>query len=95
MGYSETACQLCGISFAIARLRRADEPIEAGSSYYGYGFIDVDGFGPECDAIGCQNISREGVSGLDYTGPNNSGTEHLPATCCVFDRGYNGQRISF
>jgi len=94
MGYCETVCQLCGVSFAIARLRRADEPTEAGWSYYGYGFVDVDGHGPECDATGCQNVPREGVYGPGYMGAHDSGTEHLPTTGCVFDRGYNGHRIS-
>ena len=29
MGYTEIACQLYGVSFAIARLRRPDEPPES------------------------------------------------------------------
>jgi hypothetical protein len=27
MGYFEIVCQLCGVSFAIGRIRRADEPV--------------------------------------------------------------------
>ncbi len=29
MGYQETLCQLCGIGFAIARIRHAGEPKQA------------------------------------------------------------------
>lgn len=35
MGYYETYCQLCGVSFAIARHRRADEPPSAAWDYTG------------------------------------------------------------
>jgi hypothetical protein len=37
MGYSEIYCQLCGVSFAIARIRTPQEPIEAAWAYHGPG----------------------------------------------------------
>ena len=42
MGYFETMCQLCGVSFAIAHLRRADEPEEATWDYTGSDFVNAD-----------------------------------------------------
>ena len=39
MGYVEIVCQLCGVSFAIGRLRRPDEPQEAAWDYTGSGFV--------------------------------------------------------
>jgi len=35
MGYQETHCQLCGIGFAIARIRHAGEPKQAAWDYAG------------------------------------------------------------
>jgi hypothetical protein len=31
MGYFEYICQLCGVSFAIGRIRRPDEPVSTAS----------------------------------------------------------------
>lgn len=53
MGYSERRCQLCGVSFCIARIRRSDEPYEAGWNYYGSDHVRES---TVCDAsTGCEN----------------------------------------
>lgn len=93
MGYCEVNCTLCGVSFAIARLRRADEPFSAAWAYYGEGFTNEDGTGWECSESDCQRITRDGVYGPDYAG-DNTGVEHLPSPSCTFASGYNGHRIS-
>lgn len=87
MGYHETLCQLCGVSFAIARLRRADEPEEAAWSYDGPGFVDVeDEFNGVCgEGSGCTVSDREG----------NRPGEHLAGPGCVSGNGYSGHRVSF
>ena len=46
MGYVETLCQLCGVSFAIGRHRRAGEPPEAAWDYTGSAFIEEHGKPP-------------------------------------------------
>ena len=85
MGYSETVCQLCGVSFAIARLRRADEPEDAAWCYYGYDFVTLDEeiFGLCGENSGC-SINGEGArAGEHFAGPG-----------CVSEHGYSGSRIS-
>ena len=86
MGYHETFCQLCGVSFAIARLRRADEPEEAAWSYEGSGFVDVEHeFHGVCgEGSGCTVSDREG----------NRRGEHLTGPGCVSGNGYSGHRVS-
>jgi len=71
MGYSEHICQLCGVSFAIARLRRADEPIEAAWDSSGVLLPQAEDMesSDECSAIdgehiaGIECISTQGYSG--------------------------------
>ena len=86
MGYVETLCQLCGVSFAIARLRRADEPEEAAWSYYGSDFVDVD---DQSDVI-CGEGSGCTVSDIE----GNRAGEHLAGPGCVLGNGYTGHRVS-
>jgi hypothetical protein len=80
MGYFETMCQLCGVSPAISRLRRPDEPFEAAWSYYGEGFTE---YGDSCrENSGCMKIEREGGE-----------FEHVAGPGCVCGQGYSGHRI--
>ena len=82
MGYFEHVCQLCGVSFAIARLRRADEPEDASWSYTGEDFVTVD------------EDMTDGVCGEDSgCSPPGEG-EHIAGPGCVSEQGYSGHRIS-
>ncbi len=96
MGYNETVCQLCGVSFAIARLRRADEPDEAAWCYYGSDYVDeADGDGNEfvisCgDKTGCKLLERD----PGFPPQDENGQEHLAGPGCASTRGYSGHRIS-
>ncbi|CAD6584366.1 MAG: hypothetical protein ASARMPRED_001748 [Alectoria sarmentosa] len=86
MGYCETLCQLCGVSFAIARLRRADEPVEAAWDYAGSGYINAyDELNGICgEDSGCRiHTNEDGREG-----------EHLAGPGCVSESGYSGHRIS-
>lgn len=83
MGYFETYCQICGVSFAIARNRRVDEPQPAAWDYTGlaYDFISEtcgDGFGSSC------KILDDGRHGF----------QHLAGPGCASIDGYSGYRIS-
>lgn len=86
MGYCETHCQLCGVSFAIARLRRADEPEEAAWDYAGYDFVDV-----HDDSDG---ICGEGSGCTIPDDEDNRVGEHVAGPGCVSESGYSGHRIS-
>ncbi|CAD6571131.1 MAG: hypothetical protein ASARMPREDX12_004138 [Alectoria sarmentosa] len=86
MGYCETLCQLWGVSFAIARLRRADEPVEAAWDYAGSGYINAyDELNGICgEDSGCRiHTDEDGREG-----------EHLAGPGCVSESGYSGHRIS-
>lgn len=87
MGYTEYVCQLCGVSFAIARLRRADEPEDAAWRYYGHHFVDLDEYtvdGRLCgDSSGCYTHGEGAREG-----------EHIAGPGCVSESGYSGYRIS-
>ena len=85
MGYCEIVCQLCGVSFAIARIRRVDEPEEAAWSYYGSDFVDIEGGcdGPCGEDLGCSTKPD---------GPRKG--EHIAGPGCVATAGYSGHRIS-
>ena len=85
MGYCETVCQLCGVSFAIARLRRPDEPEEAAWSYYGSEFVDVE---DDCNLL----CGGEFGCSIHQERPRNG--EHIAGTGCVSEAGYSGHRIS-
>lgn len=83
MGYSEIHCQLCGVSFAIARLRRADEAKEAAWDYYGSNFISAEFDGICGESSGCTVPDNED----DRVG------EHVAGPGCVSESGYSGHRI--
>jgi len=95
MGYCEIMCQLCGVSFAIARLRRADEPAEAAWDYTGSDYVDEangrDTFDDYCgDNTGCTLVER----GPTFRPEDDSGEEHIAGPGCASCRGYCGYRIS-
>lgn len=84
MGYSETICQLCGVSFAIARIRSAHEPFNSAWTYYGSDFVSTgDNI---CEGTsGCQALPRQEGDG---------DLEHVAGAGCYSGRGYCGYRIS-
>ena len=86
MGYFEYLCQLCGVSFAIARLRRPDEPPEAAWDYAGFSYVHETEFlaGLCGESSGCQILRHDSAGG----------EEHAAGTGCRCRRGYSGQRIS-
>lgn len=86
MGYNETMCQLCGVSFAIARLRRPDEPESAGWDSSGTSFVDAENDDAMCeDGSGCTFVEETG---------HGRGGEHLAGPDCASEQGYTGHRIS-
>ena len=80
-------CQLCGVAFLIARIRRPDEPFSAAWDSNGTWYIheypdDVERF---CKEIGgCQMLSRE----------PHQWAEHVAGPGCASYQGYSGHRIS-
>ena len=92
MVYYETFCQLCGVNFAIARLRRVDEPKEAGWDFTGSDYVEVNDsydFGMPVDVL-CEEGS--GCTASDRGGDRPG--EHLAGPGCVSHSGYSGHRIS-
>lgn len=83
MGYSEAVCQLCGVSFSIARIRTIHEPLDAGwATYGGDGFVEADSM---CEGTsGCQSVKRDGQNEA----------EHVAGPGCSSGSGYSGHRIS-
>jgi len=67
MGYFEHVCQLCGVSFAIARLRRADEPREAAWNYSGTGVVEYE---DETGHDDCGSTEGEHIAGPECHGVN-------------------------
>ena len=84
MGYFEYVCQLCGVSFAIARLRRADEPEQAAWAYNGVDFVSTSEDFPICvEGSGCTMPSHD-----------DRAREHVAGPGCVCQEGYSGHQIS-
>ena len=89
MGYYEIYCQICGVSFAISRNRRADEPLSAGWDYSGSAYAGPaagDLFDDTCGdgtGSGCKLVDRE---------PRE--LQHLAGPGCASVTGYSGYRIS-
>lgn len=79
------------MSPAIARLRRADEPVEAAWSYYGHDFVDHDAdnqYETKCiESSGCTYPKRETLGGRDEV-------EHVAGPGCSATGGYSGYRIT-
>ena len=90
--YHYKFCQLCGVKFAIARLRRADEPKEAGWDPTGFDYVEV--CESDEDDTGMSVLCHEG-SGCTVSdrGGDRPG-EHLAGHGCGSNRGYAGHRIS-
>ncbi|KAI9744118.1 MAG: hypothetical protein M1818_002270 [Claussenomyces sp. TS43310] len=92
MGYVELQCQLCGVSFAIARIRRIEEPLEAAWDYTGSGFIDS-AYRSKCPTdSGCQLFNRE--EGRDWLEGDDAPGEHIAGPGCTLGGGYSGHQIS-
>ncbi len=102
MGYHETVCQLCGVSFAIARLRRADEPESAAWDHLGANYIGEE---PEYEDEKEEDIINRTCGGTRNSGcyllnrlPDHSDSspskEHISGPGCASTRGYSGHRIS-
>lgn len=87
MGYDEINCQLCGVSFAIARLGRADEPEEPAWDYTGSSFVGAE-FG-EFDGV-CGELAGCTRPNSEY----NRAGEHIAGPGCISEDGYSGHRIS-
>ena len=85
MGYFELYCQLCGVSFSIARIRRPDEPESAGWSSNGSRYVSheeavlID----DCEDGDCEAKQRE-----------NDAPEHIAGIECAATHGYSGHRIT-
>ena len=92
MGYHEPFCQLCGVGFAIARLRRADEPKEAGWDSTGSDYVEI--YDSDATGIGMDVLceERSGCTVSDRGGDRPG--EHLAGPGCVSHSGYSGHRIS-
>ncbi len=93
MGYFEIQCQLCGVSFAIARIRRPDEPIEAAWDYWGYDCVTVD---PCLTRFRTDAPQRSlGCSTQTWMSQHDGELEeHLAGPNCTATCGYSGHRIS-
>ncbi|KAK2747219.1 hypothetical protein FQN55_005214 [Onygenales sp. PD_40] len=83
MGCEEVHCQLCGVTFAIGRVRRADEPPEAGWDYFGDAPVGTDYWRDEV-AKACGKDS-----GCEFFNH-----EHLAGPECVSQEGYSGYQIT-
>ena len=84
--YFETYCQICGVSFAIARNKRVDEPHSAAWDYTRSAYTVVDLVNETCgDGTGSRcKILDDGRHGL----------QHLAGPGCASIDGYSGYRIS-
>jgi hypothetical protein len=66
MGYSEVVCRICGVSFNIGRIRKADEPPSHGwtktgdESWIEVNFVqDLKEMNNQCDRIfDCESVER-------------------------------------
>ena len=107
MGYVEILCQLCGVSFAIGRLRRPDEPYEAAWDYTGSDFVGDEG--TQLDSTARFSLTFQDIYGHDERCGEGTGCtyperdaprggdrtkEHVAGPGCLSACGYNGWRIS-
>ncbi|PQE32796.1 F-box-like domain-containing protein [Rutstroemia sp. NJR-2017a WRK4] len=93
MGYYENFCQICAVSFNLARVRTKCESREAGwelenGLYYNY---MGDPAGVLCSNMpeqsGCKNVPVEGGGAFPEE-------EHIAGPGCVYTGGYSGYRIT-
>ncbi|KAK2784916.1 hypothetical protein FQN53_008102 [Emmonsiellopsis sp. PD_33] len=82
MSCEEAHCQLCGVAFAIGRVRRVDEPPEAGWDYYG----DEPVFAESEDAIVESCGKDSGCRFFNY--------RHVAGLGCISYGGYSGYQIT-
>ncbi|KAM3075412.1 hypothetical protein ACMFMG_007150 [Clarireedia jacksonii] len=91
MGYYENFCQICGVSFNLARVRTKHEPPEDGWGYSSGLYYMGDETSTLCasrpEESGCKNVSVEG----DGIHPDQV---HIAGPGCVFTGGYSGHRIT-
>lgn len=91
MGYYENFCQICGVSFNLARVRTKNEPAEAGWGYSSGLYYSGDEGSALCSTMpkqsGCENVPVEGE------GPHPEEV-HIAGPGCVFTGGYSGYRIT-
>ncbi|KAG4441785.1 hypothetical protein IFR05_002709 [Cadophora sp. M221] len=89
MGYSENSCQICAVSFNIARLRTKQEPPESGWGYSHGLYYAGDPSSTLCtlypEQSGCES-EYDDVPELEGV--------HLPGRWCTYDGGFNGWKIS-
>ena len=86
MGYYEFCCQICGVSFAIARNRHVDEPHSAAWDYEGSAYT-------ECDIL--DETCGDGTdSGCKIFDNGRHGFQHIAGPECASIDGYSGYRIS-
>ena len=88
MGYYEIYCQICGVSFAIARNRRADEPHSAAWDYTGSAYSG-------CTVVGLFNETcGDGTgSGCKIFDNGRHVFQHLAGPGCASVDAYSGYRI--
>jgi len=87
MGYNEVFCQLCTVSFNIARCKTEHEPQSASWGYTGGEYYSGNAWSSRCtpakSGSGCKTT---------FTGPNNE--IHLAGSGCCYTGGYSGHRIT-
>ncbi|KAF7870596.1 hypothetical protein EAF04_004340 [Stromatinia cepivora] len=85
MDYYENCCQICGVSFNLARYRTKYEAAEAGWGYSNGLYYSGDTSSClETDEEGrCEDITVNGVEDV-----------HIAGLGCIFNGGYSGHRIS-
>ncbi|MCJ1433844.1 hypothetical protein MMC27_003209 [Xylographa pallens] len=89
MASDDIVCQLCGVAFAIGRLRCATEPTEAAWDFTGHWHVNADTYDLCEEGSGCEIIER------DLEGRSRSNIlEHISGPGCISRSGYSGQRIS-
>ena len=82
--YDETSCQLCGVRFAIGRIRRPDEPESAGWDPDKDRWVEPDD--KLCEAKTCGIAYRQSETDDDHP-------EHVAGPDCTDRRGHGGTRI--
>lgn len=93
MGYYENFCQICAVSFNLARVRTKCETQEAGwEKSNGLYYNDMGDPGSVLcsnmpEQSGCENVPVEGGGAFPEE-------EHIAGLGCVYTGGYSGYRIT-